>query len=78
MYYGIKKTNPIHWGLTIKKFDDKDEFTSQHTWKLTWLFKEAEGILAPSLGSKEFTEIIKGETVAKLDEIKNKYINKKK
>jgi hypothetical protein len=76
MWY--KKSNPSQWGLTIKRFDDKEEFSSQYIWKLTWVFNDIENILVPSRASAEFTDVIKGDMTDKLNDIKQKYLNKKK
>lgn len=73
-----KKSNPMHWGVTVKKFDEKEEFQTQYVWKLTWIYKDEEDILIPTRSSLEFTEFIGKETTAKLNVIKNKYLNKKK
>lgn len=73
-----KKSNPTQWGLTIKKFDDKEEFSTQYIWKLTWVFNDIENLLVPSKASAEFTELIKGDLTVKLNDIKQKYLNKKK
>lgn len=73
-----KKSNPVQWGLTIKKFDDKEEFTSQYIWKLTWVYNELENILVPTRASAEFTDVIKSDLTQKLNDIKLKYLNKKK
>jgi hypothetical protein len=76
MWY--KKSNPVQWGLTIKKFDDKEEFTSQYIWKLTWVYNEGENILVPTKASSEFTDLIKSDLTLRLNDIKSKYLNKKK
>jgi hypothetical protein len=73
-----KKSDPSQWGVTIKKFDDKDEqFISQHVWKLTWTYNEEENILIPTKSSMQFTEIMKGELAQNLCDIKAKYLVKK-
>ena len=73
-----KKSNPSQWGLTIKRFDGGEEFTSQYIWKLTWVYNDIENILVPSKASSEFTDVIKGDVTLKLNEIKQKYLTKKK
>lgn len=73
-----KKSNPAHWGLTIKKFDDSEEFGSQHVWKITWVWNDLENILVPTKASTEFTECITGDVVNKLLDIRQKYLTKKK
>jgi hypothetical protein len=76
MWY--KKSNPSQWGLTIKKFDANEAFSSQYIWKLTWVYSDLENILVPSKASTEFTDVIKGDITTKLNEIKQKYLTKKK
>ena len=45
--FWFAKANPTEWGLTIKSVPKKDDdsstkgsFTSQHTWKITWICKD--------------------------------------
>jgi hypothetical protein len=73
-----KKETPDYWGLTIKRFDDKEEFSSQYIWKLSWLYDSAQDVLAPTKASAEFTEAIMGDAIRKLLDIKDKYTKKKK
>lgn len=74
-----KKSNPGHWGLTIKKFDSTgEEFQTQYVWKLTWTYNSPEEILVPTKASLEFTEFMNKEITAKLNDVKNKYLTKKK
>jgi hypothetical protein len=72
-----KKEDPNVWGLTIKKFDAGEEFSSQYVWKISWVFDPKNNNLRPSLASAEFTESITGEIVDKLIQVKSKYLNKK-
>ena len=73
-----KKENPEYWGLTIKRFDEKEEFSSQYIWKISWLYDSSQHVLAPTKASTEFTEAICGSPIDKLIEIKDKYTKKKK
>ncbi len=67
--FWFSKTNNAEWGLTIKSIpekSDKEGFPSQHTWKITWVFKDG-GLkianhcksLAKDIVGKEYEEIVK-------------------
>ena len=43
--FWYSKSNPEEWGLTLKSIpnkNEKDGFPSQHTWKITWFYKNDE------------------------------------
>lgn len=73
-----EKENPMRWGVTIKKFDKKSQFKSQHEWKLTWVYNDLEELLVPTNSSAEFADCIGREATLSLNDIRLKYLEKKK
>lgn len=73
------KERPESWGLTIKsvprKSMEKQNFTSQHTWKITW--SNYEDQLKTALHCKSLASDISGENYEKIKEIYDLYKPKK-
>ena len=70
-----RKNGEDFWGLTAKSYDDIIEGvkSTDFSMKITWIYREGEGVLVPTKPSQEFTEKITGELADKLKEIKTKH-----
>ena len=72
-----KKEGNDFWGLTAKAFDSEDDISqNKFSVKVSWCYKESEDSLIPTKASEEFTEVISGELLAKLKEIKENHQTK--
>lgn len=71
------KNNPEEWGLTIKSVPrkeggyEKGNFTSQHTWKITWVNKE--GLLQVANHCKSLASDIASNSYEKICTIYKTY-----
>ena len=75
------KQDPEKWGLTIKSIPRKEiqktqNFTSQHTWKITW--SNYNNSLSAAIHCKSIAKDIAGEEYEKIKEIYDLYKPQKK
>ncbi len=70
------KNDPKKWGLTIKSVPRKEvqkteNFTSQHTWKITW--SDYKDKLSVALHCKSLASDVEGENYLKVKDIYDLY-----
>lgn len=79
--FWYSKINPEEWGLTLKSIPsrlEKDGFPSQHTWKITWVFRsDASGDrLAVANHCKSLAGDVTGPEFERVSELYRRYRNK--
>jgi hypothetical protein len=75
--FWFSKVNNADWGLTIKSIpnkDDKEGFPSQHTWKITWVFKD--GMLKIANHCKSLGKDVDGDNYQEIVKIYTSYRKK--
>ena len=79
--FWYSKTNPNEWGLTLKSIpnkSEKDGFPSQHTWKITWGYRNDDGDerLAVANHCKSLASDVTGSEFEQLKQLFTLYRNK--
>lgn len=79
--FWYSKTQPNEWGLTLKSIPNKSEtagFPSQHTWKVTWGYKnDSEGErLAVANHCRSLASDVTGNNFTQLKQLFSLYRNK--
>lgn len=65
-----KKTEPLYWGLTVKALDSTSvKNPKEPIWKISWINDEDQKLLVPTIPSKTFVDIVKGDLYDKLKDI---------
>jgi hypothetical protein len=79
--FWYSKVKEGEWGLTIKsipKPTEREGFASQHTWKITWVQKNVDGVdkLACARHCQSLAEDVVGDNYRRLCDIYKTYRNK--
>lgn len=74
--FWYSKVNQNEWGLTLKSIPSKEEkvgFPSQHTWKITWVYKSDPDRLEVANHCKSLANHVTGEEFNELNRIYQRY-----